>query len=221
MDTSKETFTEIVYKKLRSDIVAGTHSPGNKLKIESLSKLYKIGASPVREALSRLASEGFVNNEGRRGFNVAPISVEDLVEVTETRLLIELKALEKSIINGGEKWESEVVASFYQLSKVEDLNACNDIDVWEERNRNFHIALISACESNWLLKFFNIMYDQHKRYRNIALTLQKKSTRNLHLEHRNIYEAALKRDVKKALEEAENHIVRTAKVDEELLATLF
>lgn len=220
MQQTKKTLTEVVYDKLRLDIVAGNLAPSSKLKIEPLSKLYKVGASPVREALSRLASEGFVNNEGMRGFNVAPISVADLKDVTETRLLIELKALEKSILNGDEAWESEVVAAFYQLSKTEGSRVGNNIELWEERNRQFHLALISACNSNWLLKIFGIMYDQHKRYRNISLTLKHHSERNIHQEHQNIYDAALARDVKTALKETEAHIVETAKVDETLLAQI-
>jgi DNA-binding GntR family transcriptional regulator len=62
------------------------------------------------------------------------------------------------------------------------------------------------------------MYDQHKRYRNIALTFQQQSKRNLHQEHKSIYEAALNRDVEFALKESEEHIMKTAKVDEELLS---
>jgi GntR family carbon starvation induced transcriptional regulator len=216
----KKTFTEIAYDSIRNDVISGKLPPGSKLKIEALSKLYNLGASPVREALSRLASEGFVVSEDRRGFSVVPVSLSDLKEITDARLLIEISALEKSIKNKNEAWESEVVASFYQLSKVEGVSPINDYDLWEQKNRDFHFALLSACGSKWLLRFFHIIYDQHRRYRNIAITFQQPTNRNLHQEHKNIYEAALAGDAKTACQETEKHILETAKVDNEIFANL-
>lgn len=115
-----------------------------------------------------MSSDGFVVAEGQRGFRVTPISPEDLEDVTELRVTLELKALRNSIQYGDSEWESRVVASYYQLTKVEEHDIAYDLDNWEQRNHDFHWAVISACTSKWLLHFYNILYDQHKRYRNIS-----------------------------------------------------
>ena len=210
-DQVPRTLTDYVYGQLREDIIQGKLAPDSKLKIEHLRNTYDVGATPLREALSRLSSDGFVITEGQRGFRVTPISPEDLEDVTDLRITLELQALRKSLLSGGDDWESRVVATYYQLSKVEELDLFENLAVWEQRNHDFHWALISACTSKWLLHFYNILYDQHKRYRNISL-IANLGKRDVHSEHQRIYDAALARDVEKACYETEQHIRMTADI---------
>lgn len=211
-----KTLTDYVYGQLREDIIQGKLAPDSKLKIEHLRGEYNVGATPIREALSRLSSDGFVITEGQRGFRVSPTSAEDLDDVTELRITLELKALKSSILHGGDAWESRVVATYYQLSKVEELDLFAHIETWEQRNHDFHWALISACTSKWLLHFYNILYDQHKRYRNISLVANL-GNRAIHAEHQRIYDAALARDVETACRETESHIRLTAQITHQVL----
>jgi len=208
--------TDAVYRQLRNDIIQGTLIPGSKLKIDLLRGEYDVGATPVREALSRLTSSGFVITEGQRGFRVAPVSIEDLTDITEMRITLELKALRKSILTGGDDWESNVVASYYQLSKLEKLDISKNLDQWDERNQAFHSSLISECSSKWLMHFYNILYDQHRRYRNISLS-DRGDKRDVHSEHKRIYEAALERDADTACKETESHIRLTANRTKQIL----
>lgn len=213
---SPRTLTSYIYGQLREDIIQGKLVPDSKLKIEHLRKEYNVGATPLREALSRLSSDGFVVAEGQRGFRVTPISPEDLDDVTEIRIMLELQALRKSIECGDDAWESKVVATYYQLTKVEEHDIASDLDNWEQRNHDFHWAVISACTSKWLLHFYNILYDQHKRYRNISLNANI-TQRDIHAEHQRIYDAVMARDIEKACAETESHIRQTAEITKQVL----
>jgi len=215
IDTPK-TLADSVYQQIRSDIITGKLEPDSKLKIEHLRESYEVGATPVREALSRLSASGFVVIEGQRGFKVGPISSEELEDITEMRIMLELKALRKSILHGDDNWESRVVASYYQLSKLEKLDITKNLAEWDKRNQAFHHALISACSSKWLIHFYGILYDQHKRYRNISLA-NKEKNRDIHSEHKRIYEAAINRDPDTACKETEAHIRLTANRTIEIL----
>lgn len=215
-EQAPKTLTDYVYGQLREDIIQGKLVPDSKLKIEHLRNEYNVGATPIREALSRLSSDGFVITEGQRGFRVSPTSVEDLDDVTELRITLELKALRSSILHGGDAWESRVVATYYQLSKVEELDLFEHLETWEQRNHDFHWALISACTSKWLLHFYNILYDQHKRYRNISLVANI-GNRDIQDEHKRIYAAALARDADTACRETEEHIRLTAQITHRVL----
>ena len=206
-----KTLTDLAYSRLREDIIHGRHAPDAKLRVEHLRLEYELGATPLREALSRLSSDGLVVTAGQRGFRVAPISVQDLDDVTELRVTLELKALRESMILGDDAWESRVVASFHQLTKAETGEGV-DIETWERRNLQFHRALISACSSAWLLRFYAILYDQHKRYRNISLRNQAPTGRDLHHEHQRIFESAMARDLETACAETDAHIRRTAEI---------
>jgi DNA-binding GntR family transcriptional regulator len=203
------TLTDQAYLQLRSDIIHGELQPEEKLRIEHLREEYGVGASPLREALSRLTADGFVTAEGQRGFRVAPMSEADLADITRMRILLEKQALSQSIEYGDDTWESQIVATFYQLEKVEE-SEDRDPGEWELRNHDFHEALIAACTSKWLRRFYGILYDQHKRYRNIALSTE--IPRDLHQEHEELRNAALARDKQRACDAIEQHIMRTAEI---------
>ena len=84
------------YRRIRTDIVFGRLRPGQKLRLEGLKEDYGVSVSTLREILNRLAAEGFVLAEGRRGFEVAAISAENLRDLAELRLLLEAHAMQVS-----------------------------------------------------------------------------------------------------------------------------
>ena len=166
--SSARTLARRAYHRLRRDIVHGQLAAGSKLKLEALSQTYDIGMSPLREALARLVGDQLVKTEDQRGFWVAPLSLAELDDVSRVRTLIETEALRLSIERGDADWEIRLRASFQALSEVEKdvvemAPAPQDvIDEWEERNRNFHYALISACQSPWLIKLQELLYHQSR-----------------------------------------------------------
>jgi len=215
-DTAPKTLTDQAYQLLREDIVHGKFQPGEKLRIEHLKRTYDVGATPLREALYRLTSDGFVHVQGQRGFRVAAMSVDELADITDLRVVLEGMALTQSIEQSDEHWESRVVAAFHHLTKAE-MQSLPDIQEWEVRNREFHLALVSCCHSPWLMRFHEILYDQHKRYRNIA-RIDGSSRRNVHDEHTAIFEAALAKDTEALRATNEVHIRRTAEITGQVLA---
>ena len=62
------TRASAVYEQLRWDITHGILEPGSKLRVEAISQRYKVGASPLREALSRMSAEGLVDRAVGRNF---------------------------------------------------------------------------------------------------------------------------------------------------------
>src|SRR6478672_2894229 len=90
---------ESAYWRLRQEIITGSLAPSQKLRIDFLRKTYGFGASGLREALSRLVSDGLVESEAQRGYWVSPISREDLQDITTARLTNEVEALRQSILH--------------------------------------------------------------------------------------------------------------------------
>jgi GntR family transcriptional regulator, carbon starvation induced regulator len=211
-----KTLTDKAYRELRDDIVAGRLAAGAKLKLEGLSTDYGVGMSPLREALTRLIGDLLVVSEGQRGFWVAPLSREELDDVSRVRALIETEALQLSIRHGDATWERDVTDAFNALAKIETtLPATADLldpavlNDWEARNRAFHTALASASGSPILIRLRERLYQQSERYRRVSLNTSR-GWRNVHEEHIAIYEAALARDALKACRMTELHLRRTA-----------
>lgn len=206
------TLTEAAYRALKADIVRARRAPGERLRIERLRRLYGIGPTPLREALQRLAADGFVLAEDRRGFRVAPLDARELIDLNVARTALETRALALSIERGDARWEAEVVAATYLLGKADDLLAGStpdDLDEWELLNRRFHDALVSACGSSWLLRLRGMLNDQVERYRR-ASVFAARVERDLHAEHEAIAQAALARDGGRACELVAAHFDRTA-----------
>jgi DNA-binding GntR family transcriptional regulator len=108
-----------VFQLLRRDVLTGVHAAGEKLKVDDLQRLYGTSSSPLREALSKLAQEGLVRADERRGFRVPLISIDDLGDITRMRLMLDVPALRDSIEHGDRQWEQEIVASHSKLEYVE------------------------------------------------------------------------------------------------------
>src|ERR1700761_9071065 len=94
--TSK-TQSEWLIEAVRQDIVNGSLSPGERLGMVMLQQRYGVGASPLREALSRLTSLGLVTTEGQRGFRVADVSADDLMDLIKTMVWVEATALRAAV----------------------------------------------------------------------------------------------------------------------------
>ena len=186
------TLEGTVRRKLRYDILSGALKPSHKLRLADLSSRYDAAGTTLREALSRLVSEGLVTREENKGFRVAPASLEDLSELTSTRKIIEREAFRLSMQRGDGTWEAEIVGQFHRLSLVTPGRG-NFLE-WEVPHRAFHHALLSACGNNMLLSLADRLYDLGQRYRAIMLGFDPKGGRDLISDHRGLMEAALARN---------------------------
>src|SRR5207244_12291224 len=113
--TEAVTWTERAATLVEHDILAGQLAPGARLGIVDLVQRYDIGATPLREGLSRLVSRGLIVGIGQRGFRVADVSREDLLDITCMRTAIEVEAIRLAIIHGDDAWEAGIVSALHQM----------------------------------------------------------------------------------------------------------
>jgi DNA-binding GntR family transcriptional regulator len=194
------------YALIRSDIIFGRLAPDEKLKLERLKERYGVSVSTLREILNRLASEGFVVAEGQRGFEVAPISADNLRELSSLRTLLECYALELSFAAGDMEWEGQVVAAHYKLHQMEVRMLAGDESIreqWKRYDWEFHQALISACGSRELIAAHAAVFDKYLRYQMLSLTFRGDTSAR---EHHEMLNAALKRDAARAQKILRRHI---------------
>lgn len=209
-----ETLASTVYNRLLNDIVTGRLEPGQKLRLHALTKAYDVGNSPLREALNRLSANGMVTREENKGFRVSPASIEELEELIRTRCWLEEIALRKSIENGDEHWEERIVLAFHRLTRVErsvEPESQSRSTEWEKRHRDYHQALLSACNSNILLAYCGQLHEQTLRYRNLVEVVEYRD-RHEGTEHRNIQDAVLDRNADLAVQLLKAHYRVTAEI---------
>jgi len=213
------TLATVAYERLRQEIVGGRLIPGEKLRVDALRDRYEIGGSPLREALARLSAEGLVAQQEQRGFRVSAISADDLIELTRTRCWVNEIALRDAIAHGDVTWEESIVLAFHRLKRT-PLRFPNDPTVnadWNRLHRSFHVALVAACRSRWMLDFHDTLFDCAERYRNVVAVLSHEDRDSVG-EHAAIMEATIGRNIDLAISLLNAHFERTTSLLLKLLA---
>ena len=208
------TLASSVYQRLLDDILSGVLKPGRKLRLQSLAERYAVGNSPLREALNRLSTNGMVMREENKGFRVSPASIEELQELIRTRCWLEETALRKSIENGDAAWEERIVLAFHRLGRLERTGDSDNVyrsPEWEDLHRNYHLALLSGCDSDILLGYCGQLHEQTLRYRNLVEVVKYRD-RHEGTEHRNIQDAVLERNADRAIELLNAHYNVTSEI---------
>ena len=199
------SLTSLAHSRIREMVLSGELPPGSRIQIDALRKTLEMGASPVREALSILSSEQLVVRHEQRGFRTPEISASDFSVLLDTRCQIEALAFADAIRHGGPDWEERIVLLRYRLNSLDRNGGAT---AWETAHRDFHSALVAACPSRYLLNFCEQLYDLAVRYRNIA-SLVAYPSRKVDEEHSAIADAALARDVDRAVDLLIDHYGKT------------
>src|SRR5262245_43102967 len=212
--TSSVNLTQSAYGQVRAELLSCRCLPGMRLKIGELCTRLSVSLGAIREALSRLTSEGLVVAEPQRGFRAAPISPEDLQDLTKVRIEIDSLCLRQAIARGDVDWEASLVAAFHRLSRMPERapdDPARASDAWAAAHGAFHAALVAGCGSPWLLRLHGQLYDQSERYRRLSVSLAPRR-RNIGGEHQKILDAVLGRDADKAVRLLAAHLEATTAI---------
>jgi len=214
------TKAERVYLQLRGDILAGRHQPGQRLRYGELCDRYGTSMGVLREGLLRLSEQGLVRGEPQQGFQVVPLSPDDLRDLTGARRELETLALRYALEDGDVEWESRLLAAHHRLSKAAQLDPEDPerlSDAWVTAHAEFHTALLDGCANQRLKAIAATLRDSAELYRRWSVPLGDDRERNIASEHVEILEAALARHTDLALSRLDEHIAHTTNV---LLASL-
>lgn len=215
--TASKSLTERTCDEIRNAIVYASFKPSQKLRIDALASQFNASSGVVREVLSRLTAEGLVNALPQRGFVVAPMSLDDLIELTEVRIGVELTCLRLSITHGDTEWETQVMSAIHRLVSephpvrgvTENVAAVRSAPSrWHVLHEDFHSALASACGNRWWLLLRRQLYTQSERYRRLS-TPMTVGNRDVTAEHQAIADATLARDADAACDLLQKHLTKT------------
>lgn len=203
---SSKSQTSVAYEAIRNEIISGTHQPGKKLKIQDLADELGVAPGAVREALSRLVPERLVISRDQHGFSVAPLSIDDLIDLTELRCEIEAIALRRAVANSNVDYEVRLISAAHRLrSMAQPVPGKGAVTAdWLAQHAEFHLALVSACDSPRLIALHAQLYEQSERYRILSAYVETK--RDVRDEHQKLVDLALARDADALVAEMTKHI---------------
>ena len=205
---TSRTIASDVFDELRSDILECRLTPGARLRFKDLRSRYGSGLSPLREALMRLVTDDLVILEDHKGFRVAPVSQEELVDIAMTWFELEALGIRQSIKKGDDRWAANIQARFKELSRKRMRTPEGTLDpAWEPHNLAFHESLYAACGSPSLMRFCRTLSQRFSRYR--RLWARGSHKRNIAKEHEDLCRAVLDRDAAAAVAALRVHRTRT------------
>lgn len=195
---------EWVERKLRSAILSGELAPGDRLVVATLVERWQVSPTPLREAFQRLAADGLVELTSQRGARVSPVSMKEMLEIYELRELLEPLALERSLARADDDWRRLVGESYQHLT---DALRSEDTDMMELEDHHwvFHQALLSRCDSQWLLRVISWLSEHSVRYRLLSLA-PRGGPKEVAAEHEQLLDACLNGNADHAISSLLHHL---------------
>lgn len=200
-----KTWQEAAVEQLREAIIRGAYQPGQRLKQQELARTLGCSPVPVREALHRLAAEGFVVLDPQRGARVADFNSRELEEIYEVRTLLEGRAAELA----AERMTPEAAARLRAILDKMDTTDIAPVD-WVRLNWEFHDSLYAATGHEFLRKTISNLRRNMEPYLRLDIA-QVGNYAAGRREHRAILQACVRGDGKLAARRTVAHLLRTAR----------
>lgn len=165
LDRSRPSKTATFW--LRRDIIRGVFKPGERLKVEHLSEFYKVGQSPIREAILGNLSNHLIVHEFQRGYRVAPVCLAEYNDLYETYYRLYAIVMEMAVEIGDQQWEESVVLALHRMRHIPAVRPGGDqqlVEQWERAYLNFVLKLVSGCGSVTLSQVIYEIGSRLERY---------------------------------------------------------
>jgi DNA-binding GntR family transcriptional regulator len=205
------TRADWVDRRLRAAILSGELRPGEKLVAGPLAQRFAVSATPLREAIQRLAASGLVEVAPQRGARVAAASARDAEEIYELRTLLDPLALRDSLAHSDVAHRGEITAAFARMLRAEG-DATDFVEAFD-RHAAFHATLLARCRSRWLLRLTALLADHSQRYAFLAVNSGLDGVAGGHhdavAEHRALRDAAIAGRADEAVRLLADHLQRT------------
>jgi DNA-binding GntR family transcriptional regulator len=199
------SLSDRAYDIVKSDILTCALEPGEQVAQQQLAEKYQLGLTPIREALQRLAQEGFVQPIPRFGYVVSPITFSDVQEIYELRSILESAAVRLAVARGTEQQLAEVarIADFTYVYQNRE-----SYTYFLARNTDFHRSVAALAGNRRLADQILKLLDEMTRIFHLGLDLRDSAT-EMREEHLNLVKALCARDPCRAEQVVRSQIARS------------
>ncbi len=163
---SNKALHTLAYEKIKHHIITLRFRPGEYLNEAQVSKLLKIGRTPVHQALNRLMLEGMVDVIPRKGVIVKAASLNDVLEIIDVRIINETYCARLAAARAD---ESDIAEMARILDDSEKTATAPDTDRQMMLDRDFHSILSRAARNVVLADFMRTLHDRSLRFWFISL----------------------------------------------------
>jgi DNA-binding GntR family transcriptional regulator len=195
--------SEQAYKNIKNDIITCVLKTGEQIAQSQLAERYQIGTTPIREALQRLVQDGFLQSIPRFGYVVRPVSLVDVHEIYECRLILETASASLAATRATDDQLSEIVRTAdFSYTYNKSAETISDVHV---HNAEFHRAIAAASNNSRLLDQISKVLDEMTRIFYLGIDLSGE-VKIMHKEHMSLVEAIRNHDADQARQEMKQQL---------------
>lgn len=198
----RKTLMHSVYDILRQDIVNAKMAPGSRIHEAAIARDLGVSRGPVREALQKLAAEGFVELTPHRRAVVSSLTVQEFIDAYRVREVLEMLGARLAALQIDEE-NLEMLGKLH--TQMETHAEKDEVEGFFAANEKFHRIIIVQSKNRKLIEIYSSLVDQLRRYRMRSLTLRGGLKRSCK-EHQAIFDALRAGDAKKAAIVMSEHI---------------
>jgi DNA-binding GntR family transcriptional regulator len=203
---------DLAYSGIIELVLNSELRPGERTSVNLLAARLDIGRTPVKEAITRLQTEGLLSVAGRSGTVVNRVDREQTQQLFALRRVLEDFAAESAVENVTQKQLSEIRRCLQKLGRS------NTTAEFVRANVEFHSLIVAAAGNPFLIRFFSQLQIQLQI---VTYLLRRgfdtKAAAARHREHEIIVKALEKRDAKALKDALRTHVMTTERA---ILATL-
>ena len=214
MAIASKTKNVAVYNKLRQGIIKGKLKPGQKVVMADLAKAFGLSETPVREAIRRLESEGYVDFTPHTGAIVTKIDEEELVEIYLIRIALEELATRLASPHITEK---DIDFLNKKNREMEMAIQQNRYEILAGINKLFHLRIYKAAPFPRLYKMICDLWDTCERWPSVFSYVPERAAASVE-EHKKIIQALQTRDTDQADQLIKEQKERTLKALQKYMA---
>ena len=187
---ANRNLNDIAYRTIKDDIISCALQPGEDISEGVLAARYRMGKAPIRSAMMRLRQEGLVVSRGRQGNAVSAVTLRDVQEIFQLRLVLEVTAV-------------RLAAGKVDASRLRALNEAahatwSPVDETSEStylraNRELHRYVAESSGNERLAALVVGLMEQHERIVHLGLSLQNRE-HEFHHFHDDLVDALIEGD---------------------------
>lgn len=198
----RKSLTEQAYAAVKQKIITLEFGPGAYLNVVAISELLGIGRTPVHQAVRRLAHEGMIEIMPRKGMIVKPVSLHDVMQIAEVRLVNEPYCVRLAAQNAKRK---DVAALERILARAGQAVQAGDTEAMMLADRDFHCAISGIAGNRVLADILRNLHERSLRFWFISLH-QSTHQKEVDKEHSDILAAIRNHDPGGAEQAMRRHI---------------
>ena len=194
--TTAASLRDAAYDAIKHRIITCAFRPGEYINELQLSSMLKIGRTPVHQALDRLMIEGMVDVIPRKGVIVRPVSLNEVLQIIETRLVNETYC---------SRLAAERANNSDVLKRTKHWTSMRNVENMMLLDREFHLLVARAAKNDVLMELLRSLHERSLRFWFISLNAPAQYE-SVHDQHHAIFAAIQQRDPDKSEAAMRAHI---------------